>query len=233
MIYQETINLYLCFLSSFTVASFFAFKDDLDSKTVYIQNDKSRRKDILNIYKKALPLVLFNTFVSIPIILLIFQNFHFILTPLNMYHLLHIPIGGILIDFVFYLFHYLFHTKKFLNLYKYHKVHHQITRPVSITSMYLHPIDLLFGNILPLFLPMLILRTSFLILYFWVFYVIFETTLYAHGGHTHHDGYNHDIHHKYFKYNYGSGMCLSDKLFGTFLDDKSKIAQKIDFFENN
>ena len=77
-----------------------------------------------------------------------------------------------------------------------------------------------------------IFPSSFIVLYLWTFFTIFETTYGAHSG-IKNRGEDHDIHHKYFKYNYGSGMCLSDKLFGTFLDDKSKIAQKIDFFENN
>ena len=91
----------------------------------------------------------------------------------------------------------------------------KFTRPISITSIYLHPVDLLFGNIVPLFAPVFIFPSSFLVLYFWTFFTIFETTYAAHSG-IKNRGEDHDIHHKYFKYNYGSAFYLSDKLFKTY-----------------
>jgi sterol desaturase/sphingolipid hydroxylase (fatty acid hydroxylase superfamily) len=214
-IYPETINLYFIFLGSFITSSTICFIQDNYYNYEYIQNTIFK-SEIIIIYKKTLPLVCFNCFVSVPISLIISQNLFFILSPFNYYQVYHIPLFFILIDFTFFMFHKLFHTSKYLNLYKYHKIHHQIKRPVSITSLYLHPVDLFFGNILPLFLPVFILRSSMPLLYFWTAFTIFETTYFSHSG-IKNRGENHDLHHLLFNVNYGSALYISDRLAGTYM----------------
>ena len=49
-------------------------------------------------------------------------------------------------DFGFHHTHQLLHTKRF---YWIHKVHHQYHSPIGISAAYAHPIEYLFGNILP------------------------------------------------------------------------------------
>lgn len=215
IIFEETYYIYLSFLSSFFISTLVCFIEDMRSSTKHIQQLGNNKTDLTKSYLKALPLVLLNIFVSIPIILILFQYFHFIFKPFSFTQLLYFPLYLVVTDFAFYICHYSFHTTKLLNLYKYHKVHHQFTKPISISSIYLHPIDLLFGNIVPLFAPIFIFPSSFIILYFWTFFTIFETTYGAHSG-IKNRGEDHDIHHKYFKYNYGSAFYLSDKLFRTY-----------------
>ena len=210
MIYYETYILYFIFLTSFSLSTLICFIQDKYYNYQYVQN--LSKTQILSIYKKALPLVLFNVFITIPISLIISQNFYFILSPFSYYHVYHIPLFFILIDPFFYFFHYLFHNKY---LYKFHKIHHQITTPVSITSIYLHPIDLIFGNILPLFLPVFIIRSSMPLLYFWTAFTICETTYFAHSG-IKNRCEDHDLHHKLFNCNYGSGFYLVDRLFDSY-----------------
>lgn len=215
-ILPETVILYSLFSLSFIMSSVICVIQDLKDSTKH--NQHSNKKTIYKTYMKTYPLVLFNMFITIPITLLLFQYFHFVLTPFNYYHLFHIPISIILIDIFFYICHYTFHTYKFINLYRFHKTHHKIKKPVSITSLYFHPIDLVFGNILPLFLPILVLRSSLPILYLWTVFTIAETTYWSHSG-IKDRCENHDLHHKYFKYNYGSGTYLTDKLFGTYITE--------------
>ena len=210
----EVYCLYATFLVAFFGASIACIRQDFDTNSVHYQN--SEIGVIFRIYTESLPLVYLNAFVCIPVILIFFQIFLLdILTNFSYYHILHLPISFFLIDFTFYIFHYLFHTQKLLGLYRFHKIHHKIKRPVSITSIYLHPIDLFFGNIVPLYLPLVLLQTSFPIWLFWTFTTIFETTYLSHSGFKDRCE-NHDIHHRYFKHNYGSAAYLSDRLFNTY-----------------
>jgi len=210
---NQSIIIYFITLAGFYSASLLSIKNDFKNTNIHIQD-----KDIYKVYTKAIPLVGFNLFISIPMILSVLQNFYFLLNPFTFRHILHIPISFLLVDFTFYTFHYLFHTKRKINLYKFHRIHHEIRTPVSITSLYLHPIDLLLGNILPLFLPILILRSSFIILCLWVFITITETTYRAHSG-LKNWSEDHDNHHKYFIYNYGSGLYLCDRVMQTYFKD--------------
>ena len=211
---NEIYCLYATFLVSFFGAGIVCIRQDFDTKNIHYQ--ESDRELIYKIYTEAIPLVYLNAFICIPLILVMFQVFCLeSLSSFSISHILHLPISLLLIDFTFYAFHYLFHTQKFLGLYRFHKIHHKIKRPVSITSIYLHPIDLFFGNIVPLYLPLILLQTSFPIWLFWTFTTIFETTYFAHSGFKDRCE-NHDIHHKYFKYNYGSAAYLSDRLFNTY-----------------
>jgi sterol desaturase/sphingolipid hydroxylase (fatty acid hydroxylase superfamily) len=215
VVYPETINLYYIFLSSFVTSAFACFIQDIYCDYPYVQGNRYNTKEILNVYYKSLPLVLLNMFISVPVSLLVSQYFFGFLSPFNYYQIYHIPVFFILIDPTFFTFHRLFHTVKFLDLYKYHKVHHQIPRPVGITSLYLHPVDLIFGNILPLFLPVFIIRSSMPLLYFWTAFTVFETTYISHSG-IKNRAENHDMHHKLTIFNYGSGLYFMDRIFNTY-----------------
>jgi sterol desaturase/sphingolipid hydroxylase (fatty acid hydroxylase superfamily) len=211
-IYSETINLYFIFLGSFISSSFICFIQDIYCDYPYVQQNKNNKKEILKIYLYCLPLVLFNIFLTIPFSLIITQNFFVFLSPFSYYNIYHIPILFILIDPTFYTCHRLFHNKY---LYKFHKIHHKIKRPVSISSLYLHPLDLIFGNILPLFLPVFIIKSSIPLLYFWTFFTIFQTTYMAHSG-IKNRCEDHDLHHLLYNCNYGTGLYLFDRLFETY-----------------
>lgn len=204
------LYVYLSFFVSYSISSVLCYIEDINNTKKKIQG--YNYEEIVKKYKYCMPLILLNTFVSMPIILCITQPFFWLLRPFEYYHILHLPVSLFMVDFTFYGFHYLFHSKY---LYRFHKVHHRIKNPIGMSSIYLHPIDLLFGNILPLFMPVFLMRSSFEILYIWTIFTVFNTTYYGHSG-VEGRAEGHDMHHKEFRYNYGSGMYLSDKILGTY-----------------
>jgi sterol desaturase/sphingolipid hydroxylase (fatty acid hydroxylase superfamily) len=218
LVTQQTYVLYLLFLLSYSIASFSGFVVDMKfDPTRHIQETHRSKMRVCGDYFKALPLVSFNVFVTIPLSILIFQPLQSTMQPFNFYQLLHIPAYVIISDFVFYVIHRLLHTSK---LYKIHKIHHRFTRPMALASIYSHPLEIFFGNIVPLFVPIVIFNSSFPILYAWTFLITFETTYSAHSGIKNRGGEGHDLHHKLFNFNYGSGFLIFDKLFGTYMREE-------------
>jgi sterol desaturase/sphingolipid hydroxylase (fatty acid hydroxylase superfamily) len=123
-----------------------------------------------------------------------------------------IPIVFIVMDFLFYFMHRLFHSKY---LYKYHSIHHQLTGPNTASTFYCHPLEMLFVNILPLLLSILICRVNFLTARFIHFVSVSNTMIVAHGGYKYFNNNSHDLHHKYRNCNYG--LLITDRLFDTNL----------------
>lgn len=129
-------------------------------------------------------------------------------------------------DFCFYWGHYFLH-KDFL--YKYiHKQHHEYKSTVTWTSEYAHPLEYIFGNILPTISGPLILgkRMRVITNTFFLFNRIIKTSE-AHSGYYHKYSFfkllpftnspeAHNYHHDKFKGNYGSFLTHWDFLFGTF-----------------
>lgn len=171
--------------------------------------------EILKTYKKVIPLVSINLFISsIPSSIIFYKilpdnvlnvdNFSVLYSIINFFML------KVLTDIFFYICHRLFHTKYF---YKFHKVHHEIKAPVGISAIYAHPLDFYIGNILPIFLPCYIVYTNIVMIHIWIFLTTWNTINIAHSGYIDVAEF-HDNHHKYFKYNYGTN-CFMDDLFGT------------------
>ena len=129
----------------------------------------------------------------------------------NLFDLTHLPIIYLTTDILFYIFHRIFHCKY---LYRFHKVHHEFKKPIALSGLYLHPIDYVIGNIIPIFFTILYLESSLFILHIWIFLVVSGIIIESHRGKKDLSEY-HDIHHKYFKYNYGTNIAISDIIFGT------------------
>ena len=73
-------------------------------------------------------------------------------------------------DTLFYWIHRLFHIPFFYKLF--HKKHHEYNNTVGIAAIYAHPIEYLFGNLLPVVLGPAILSTqshyaTHMIWFFW------------------------------------------------------------------
>lgn len=135
-------------------------------------------------------------------------------------------ISIIITDIVFYTGHYLLHSKY---LYKYHKIHHEIINPISISALYVHPLDLYISNLTPISCSLLILNYNIFTLQILIVIQILFTTLIGHGGYRKLSE-DHYIHHAKFIYNYG--IC-SYKLNMDHLMNTKYIKPMIEIIDTN
>lgn len=128
--------------------------------------------------------------------------------------------GVFLREILFYYTHRLFHHPTLYPVI--HKPHHRFTAPVALSAQYASIAEHLLANILPISLPLMIMRSH--IVTFWVFLALelTETT-------TVHSGYDflagsarkHDTHHERFMVNFGT-VGLLDWVHGTDGDARTK-----------
>jgi|TARA_Y100000389_G_C17451788_1_gene515384 sterol desaturase/sphingolipid hydroxylase (fatty acid hydroxylase superfamily) len=206
---QFYINSLISFLIIGTYTAYIDFSDKALENRIQ-HNDIIKIK---NIYKKVIPLVSFNLFINT-----LFLSYFFIkfieysncsYYP-DIYSIPKFFFYRYFVDVPFYLAHKLFHTRF---LYKYHKVHHEIKEPIGISAFYLHPIDFIFANILPIHFLFVLLKPDFITLHLWNIITIFNTIYESHGGFSNLSEF-HDIHHKLSRYNFGTNVFM-DKLFKT------------------
>ncbi|KAL9655499.1 hypothetical protein ABK040_002167 [Willaertia magna] len=118
-------------------------------------------------------------------------------------------------EFIFYFSHYFLHKIPFL--YKtIHYKHHELQYSVSVGCIYAHPLEFLFGNLLPVLSGPFLLRPHITIYWFWILCKMLETS-YAHSGFEFHlkfpfiESINHSYHHSHYQDNYGSWYELIDR----------------------
>jgi sterol desaturase/sphingolipid hydroxylase (fatty acid hydroxylase superfamily) len=139
----------------------------------------------------------------------------------------------IVFDFVHYWMHRFMHSNPLL-YQKVHKIHHKYRHPNAFTTFYLHPVDILLGYCLPLFVASRIIpfcRSDFLLM---ITYLTYQEV----GGHLNRHmaptssfaqfiwlprilsielyTEDHHLHHQKVICNFAKRFSLWDKVFGTF-----------------
>lgn len=173
---------------------------------------------IIKQYKNNLPLVLYNIFIT-NFIFIYFITFFLKIEPLYEYNIMKSILDLIIMPFIseifFWSFHYILHHRLLYS--RFHKLHHMNKYTISIDFYYSHPVDVIFGNLLPLSLPLIILGSHLYTIKVWTIFTLFNAIISAHSGFN--LGSNsHDIHHEKFIYNYGLNIFM-DKLLGTYRKD--------------
>jgi len=210
------LQFYFTTICGFFISGCYTTYIDLSEKCLDNRIQHDNKQNLINIYWKIIPLVLFNLFITTLIFnLVIFQLLHYNNNPYYptrySYSLFKLLVYKYFVDIPFYICHRIFHTKY---LYKYHKKHHEIKAPVGISALYSHPIDYIFGNLVPVSVPLILFNIDFISLHVWTFLTIFSTVYDSHGGFVNLSEF-HDFHHKYFKFNFGTNFFM-DKILNTF-----------------
>jgi methylsterol monooxygenase len=113
-------------------------------------------------------------------------------------------------DIIFYTTHRIMHSRY---LYKYHKIHHEVTLPVSISALYVSDFYSFFNNTLPFILPSFFICSNVMTIKIW-FCLIISESIFSHAGYY---GWSevHDKHHTKNNVNFGNNIFM-DKLFKTY-----------------
>jgi len=119
--------------------------------------------------------------------------------------------GRVMTDITFYMMHRLLHFHPLYNLF--HKLHHYVIEPVGITAIYMTVTDLYFGNIFPLFAPLILLKAHPFTMKVWMGLTTATAVMVGHGGMSG-LSQSHDDHHANFNVNFGTDLFM-DKLMGT------------------
>ncbi|XP_070552720.1 fatty acid hydroxylase domain-containing protein 2-like isoform X2 [Ptychodera flava] len=185
-----------------------------------VQQDKNVPVDPVQL-RKAILTVLFNqTVITVPFIsafypLFLWRGMDFGKElPTFQWVIVELTVFSLVEEIGFYYTHRLMHHP---SLYKHiHKVHHEWTAPISIISLYCHPVEHILSNMLPPLLGPLLMGSHIATTWLW-FIIALLSTIVAHCGY--HMPFlpspeAHDFHHQKFVNNFGV-LGVLDRLHGT------------------
>tara|TARA_Y100000389_G_scaffold157871_1_gene159142 strand:+ start:348 stop:1004 length:657 start_codon:yes stop_codon:yes gene_type:complete len=116
---------------------------------------------------------------------------------------------------------YFYHTHRILHisrLYKYHRKHHeQKIQVVAVGALYSDYFEFIFSSLLSFFIPAFFVQTNYLEYQIWNILATVNILI-THSGYKSLSN-EHDIHHKKLTCNYGSGIMLCDKFYGTYVEE--------------
>ena len=233
-------GLFILHIISYWIISFIFYY--IDKKKFFqkykIQNNTKNNKNIKNVIKQ----VIFNQLVSIFIAILFYKLYEFNNFPTsyneipsNITIIYHFIIFLLIEEIGFYYTHRLCHYSYF---YKYiHKKHHEWITPISMSSIYCHPLEHIFVNMIPLFTGPLIMNSHLLLIWLWIF-IATVNTLYSHCGYHFPLTFSnevHDFHHLYFNECFGI-LGILDKFHNTnknYINSKQYKRDKIYLLNEN
>jgi methylsterol monooxygenase len=120
-------------------------------------------------------------------------------------------------EVLFYAVHYAMHQRPLFA--RFHHIHHRFRRSIGIATHYVHFVEHLVGNLMPIFTAVILTNAHVVTTFVWVAMAVTNAI------HTHSD-YNfpwmsyaadHDWHHYHARGNYGT-IGLLDRVFGTDRD---------------
>ncbi len=187
-----------------------------------------------DIFKKRLPLIMFNLFtlVLVTALGLYFFSSYIIRDYISMeWVVFEVLIVLFIDDIYFYFFHRLMHENRYLYR-KIHSIHHRATTPFPSEYLYTHPLEWMGGMPGP-FIGMLLLG-GISVYSFWLLLIIRNIhELDIHSGLKSNKlikffpfaGTNehHDLHHSKFDGNYASSFTFLDRIFNTQIKSKPKF----------
>ena len=216
LIFWNALKYHAIFNAIFYFSSFLTFLADILHLLTKYKMQQSKVDKVIQVYKKIIPTVLFNTLVGVfPLFIVACFFMNFMDYSFSVYKLVFDLIAApILTDILFFFCHKLLHKPI---IYKhFHKKHHEITAPIGMSAVYMTLTDLYIGNIVPVFLPLILLSSHSMTFTIWVAIVTINTIIFAHSGYKYIADF-HDIHHSHFKYNFGINLFM-DKIMGTHLN---------------
>lgn len=138
-------------------------------------------------------------------------------------------VGLVLVeDILFFAMHHTMHRPWFFR--RIHSKHHEYKESIAIATHYVHYVEHIFGNLLPVFAGVIILQPHPYVVLFWILIVVINA-LHTHSGFAFpfmSYSVHHDWHHYYVNGSF-SAVGLMDQIFGTdkaFDEQKKQYAQR-------
>lgn len=210
---KEYILFYFLYITSYFGSSYLCYLWDFFGAE---KRHPTTKQKLIQLYKKILPVVIFNVCIVSPFSALYLFSFFTLTHTTNLYT---IPIDLFFMimgtEILFYILHRIAHIPV---IYKYvHKRHHELIEPIGLGALYCSPLEMIFVNIPPILLPGLLLGISFNMIILFSILTTFNTVINGHGGYKNNGIAFHDKHHERFNGNYGIGYFM-DKIFNTIIN---------------
>ena len=209
----HTISFFIHFFTYWTTSLFFFLCDIAYNRVKHSQYEFFA----LNVLENHI-------FVTLPIVILTdtyYPKTNYTELPTSNF-IWQIPSLLFLHDFLFYHLHRIMHNR---HLYKYHKQHHHPKNNIGAGALYSGKIDFLLVNIAPAYIPTIILQMNLLLTSIWVTISTISTVC-IHSGYSYFDQ-RHSYHHSSSKINYGLGLYLFDRIYGTYRKPKPDLQIKL------